>query len=90
AESRKHTIDALPLPRDTPELGLGTWGVRRPRMASGCVSGERLRVIAGKVAKIQDAGLSDYELRAFNDEIKRLMGEKRDWENYIVALGGVN
>ncbi|KAJ7200875.1 Isy1-like splicing factor [Mycena pura] len=80
------------------ELGLGTRGDRRPRMASACKSlrecerwrGELLREISRKVAKIQDPGLSDYELRDLNDEINKLMREKRHWENQIVALGGAN
>jgi pre-mRNA-splicing factor ISY1 len=36
------------------------------------------------------AGLSDYEIRDLNDEINKLMREKRHWENQIVALGGAN
>ncbi|KAJ7454173.1 Isy1-like splicing factor [Mycena latifolia] len=81
------------------ELGLGTRSDRRPRMASACKSlrdcerwrGELLREISRKVAKIQDgAGLSDYELRDLNDEINKLMREKRHWENQMVALGGAN
>lgn len=80
------------------ELGLGTRGDKRPRMASACKSlrecerwrGEILREISRKVAKIQDSGLSDYEVRDLNDEINRLLREKRHWENQIVALGGAN
>lgn len=101
------------------ELGLGTRGDRRPRMASACKSlrecerwrGEILREISRKVSKIQDcvcfplslfhselvgskspstAGLTDYEVRDLNDEINRLMREKRHWENQIIALGGAN
>ncbi|KAK7460429.1 NineTeen Complex (NTC) component [Stygiomarasmius scandens] len=80
------------------ELGLGTRADRRPRMASACKSlrecerwrGEILREISRKVSKIQDAGLTDYEVRDLNDEINRLMREKRHWENQIVALGGAN
>ncbi|KAH9947494.1 pre-mRNA-splicing factor ISY1 [Amylocystis lapponica] len=80
------------------ELGLGTRGDRRPRMASTCKSlrdcerwrGEILREISRKVSKIQDSGLTDYEVRDLNDEINRLMREKRHWENQIVALGGAN
>ncbi|KAF8589654.1 Isy1-domain-containing protein [Ramaria rubella] len=80
------------------ELGLGTRGDRRPRMASACKSlrdcerwrGELLREISRKVSKIQDAGLTDYEVRDLNDEINKLMREKRHWENQIVALGGAN
>ncbi|THH29821.1 hypothetical protein EUX98_g4372 [Antrodiella citrinella] len=36
------------------------------------------------------AGLTDYEVRDLNDEINKLMREKRHWENQIVALGGAN
>ncbi|KAF9254779.1 Isy1-domain-containing protein [Marasmius fiardii PR-910] len=80
------------------ELGLGTRADRRPRMASACKSlrecerwrGEILREISRKVSKIQDAGLTDYEVRDLNDEINKLVREKRHWENQIVALGGAN
>ncbi|KAI0074955.1 pre-mRNA-splicing factor ISY1 [Panus rudis PR-1116 ss-1] len=80
------------------ELGLGTRSDRRPRMASACKSlrecerwrGEILREISRKVSKIQDAGLTDYEVRDLNDEINKLLREKRHWENQIVALGGAN
>jgi pre-mRNA-splicing factor ISY1 len=67
-------------------------------MASACKSlrecerwrGEILREISRKVSKIQDAGLTDYEVRDLNDEINKLLREKRHWENQIVALGGAN
>lgn len=36
------------------------------------------------------AGLTDYEIRDLNDEINKLLREKRHWENQIVALGGAN
>ncbi|KAG8868699.1 NineTeen Complex (NTC) component [Tulasnella sp. 331] len=80
------------------ELGLSRKGDRRPRMASACKSlrdcerwrGEILREISRKVSKIQDAGLTDYEVRDLNDEINKLMREKRHWENQIIALGGAN
>ena len=36
------------------------------------------------------AGLTDYEVRDLNDEINRLLREKRHWENQIIALGGAN
>ncbi|KAJ8595306.1 Isy1-domain-containing protein [Rhizopogon salebrosus TDB-379] len=80
------------------ELGLGTRADRRPKMASACKSlrecerwrGEILRELSRKVSKIQDAGLTDYEVRDVNDEINKLMREKRHWENQIIALGGAN
>jgi pre-mRNA-splicing factor ISY1 len=67
-------------------------------MASACKSlrecerwrGEILRELSRKVSKIQDAGLTDYEVRDVNDEINKLMREKRHWENQIIALGGAN
>ncbi|KAF8175197.1 hypothetical protein K438DRAFT_2045749, partial [Mycena galopus ATCC 62051] len=91
AESRKCTIDDVPLPQNTPELGLGTWGVRRPRIASAW----RASAIHWDWREIlflfpNRSGLSDYELRDLNDEIKRQMGEERDWENHIVELCGAN
>ena len=36
------------------------------------------------------AGLGDYEVRDLNDEINKLLREKRHWENQIIALGGTN
>ncbi|KAH0578765.1 NineTeen Complex (NTC) component, variant 2 [Termitomyces sp. 'cryptogamus'] len=36
------------------------------------------------------AGSSDYEVRDLNDEINKLIREKRHWDNQIVALGGAN
>ncbi|KAG8942197.1 NineTeen Complex (NTC) component [Tulasnella sp. 419] len=80
------------------ELGLARKGDKRPRMASMCKSlrdcerwrGEILREISRKVSKIQDPGLTDYEIRDLNDEINKLMREKRHWENQIIALGGAN
>jgi pre-mRNA-splicing factor ISY1 len=42
------------------------------------------------LAQYLQAGLSDYEVRDLNDEINKLLREKRHWENQIVALGGAN
>ncbi|KAK9896999.1 Isy1-domain-containing protein [Cystobasidium minutum MCA 4210] len=81
------------------EMGLGgAHSDRRPRIAASCKDlrqcerwrGEILREISRKVTKIQDYGLSDYEVRDLNDEINKLMREKMHWENQIVALGGAN
>lgn len=36
------------------------------------------------------AGLTDYEVRDLNDEINKLLREKRHWENQIISLGGAN
>ncbi|KAJ7028314.1 Isy1-like splicing factor [Mycena alexandri] len=59
------------------QLRLGTRSDRRSRMASACRS-------------LRESGLSDYETRDLNDEINKLMREKRHWESQIVALGGAN
>lgn len=42
------------------------------------------------MSKIQDPGLTDYEVRDLNDEINKLLREKGHWENQILALGGAN
>ncbi|KAI5453299.1 NineTeen Complex (NTC) component [Naganishia albida] len=71
---------------------------RRPRMASSVSSlkdcekwrGEIMREISRKVSKIQDAGLTDYEIRDLNDEINKLLREKSHFERQIIALGGAN
>ncbi|KDE02203.1 hypothetical protein MVLG_07226 [Microbotryum lychnidis-dioicae p1A1 Lamole] len=80
------------------ELGLATKTDRRPRLAASCKDlkqcerwrGEILREISRKVSKIQDSGLTDYEVRDLNDEINKLLREKHHWENQIIALGGAN
>jgi len=41
-------------------------------------------------APLPTAGLTDYEVRDLNDEINKLLREKRHWENQIIALGGAN
>ncbi|KAG0344032.1 NineTeen Complex (NTC) component [Podila humilis] len=46
--------------------------------------------ISKKVSKIQDAGLSDFQVRDLNDEINKLMREKYRWEMHIKELGGVD
>ncbi|SPO21549.1 probable Pre-mRNA-splicing factor ISY1 [Ustilago trichophora] len=71
---------------------------RRPRLASSVTSlkecerwrADVIREISRKVSKIQDFGLTDYEVRDLNDEINKLLREKVHWENQIVNLGGAN
>ncbi|GAA5871827.1 hypothetical protein JCM8547_003282 [Rhodosporidiobolus lusitaniae] len=80
------------------EMGLSQRSDRRPRVASSCKDlrqcerwrGEILREVSRKVSKIQDAGLTDYEIRDLNDQINKLLREKHHWENQIIALGGAN
>lgn len=79
-------------------LGLTPKPTRRPRLASSVTSlkecerwrGEVIREISRKVSKIQDFGLTDYEVRDLNDEINKLLREKGHWENQILSLGGAN
>ncbi|KAI9322492.1 Isy1-like splicing factor [Dichotomocladium elegans] len=69
---------------------------RRPAMASSvntvgeCEKWRRqiLNQIARKVSKIQDASLTDYQVRDLNDEINKLLREKSHWERRIRELGG--
>ncbi|PWZ03327.1 Isy1-domain-containing protein [Testicularia cyperi] len=79
-------------------LSSGSKNLRRPRLASSVSSikecekwrSEVIREISRKVSKIQDFGLTDYEVRDLNDEINKLMREKGHWETQILALGGAN
>ncbi|KAF8184275.1 hypothetical protein K438DRAFT_1937290 [Mycena galopus ATCC 62051] len=66
--TKKNAFNAVLLPRGAGGWVLATQGDRRPGMASAYM----------KVAKTQDAGLSDYELRDLNDDIKKQMREKRN------------
>ncbi|KAI6017073.1 Isy1-like splicing family-domain-containing protein [Pisolithus marmoratus] len=67
-------------------------------MASTCKSlqdctrwyGDILREVSQKVSKIQDSGLTDYEVQDLNDKINKLLRENRHWENQIISLGGAN
>ncbi|KAJ3045908.1 NineTeen Complex (NTC) component [Rhizophlyctis rosea] len=78
------------------ELGLGSKKERRPYLASQCDNlkdadkwrGQVIRDISRKVSKIQDSGLTEYQVRDLNDEINKLLREKRHWEVRIKELGG--
>ncbi|XP_074028668.1 pre-mRNA-splicing factor ISY1 homolog [Leptinotarsa decemlineata] len=69
---------------------------RRPYLASECKSlyacekwrMQIIREIAKKVAQIQNAGLGEFRIRDLNDEINKLLREKRHWEDQIKELGG--
>lgn len=69
---------------------------RRPYLASECKSlyacekwrMQIIREIAKKVAQIQNAGLGEFRIRDLNDEINKLLREKRHWEAQIKDLGG--
>ncbi|XP_031557979.1 pre-mRNA-splicing factor ISY1 homolog [Actinia tenebrosa] len=69
---------------------------RRPFLATECDNlqeAERwrhqvIREVAKKVAQIQNAGLGEFRIRDLNDEINKLLREKRHWEDRIKELGG--
>ncbi len=69
---------------------------RRPFLASQCNNLKdaekwRIQVIreaSKKMTQIQNAGLGEFKLRDLNDEINKLLREKRHWENRIIELGG--
>ncbi|KAG1683012.1 Pre-mRNA-splicing factor ISY1 [Nymphon striatum] len=71
---------------------------RRPYLASECGDLPRAekwrREIIGevskKVAQIQNAGLGEFRIRDLNDEINKLLREKRHWEVRILELHGPN
>lgn len=47
-----------------------------------------IREIAKKVTQIQNAGLGEFKIRDTNDEINKLLHEKSNWEDQILALNG--
>ena len=69
---------------------------RRPYLASECndlkdAQKWRLdivREISKKVTQIQNAGLGEFRIRDLNDQINKLLREKRHWEYRIGQLGG--
>lgn len=69
---------------------------RRPFIASNCNSLHKcekwrrqiLGEISRKVSQIQNAGLPDTQVRGLNDDINKLIREKRHWEDHILTLGG--
>lgn len=71
---------------------------RRPRAITSVESipscekwrGQVLKEVSRKVTRIQEASLSDYQIRDLNDEINKLMKEKWMWEMQIRNMGGPN
>ncbi|KAI9026803.1 Isy1-like splicing factor [Hyaloraphidium curvatum] len=80
------------------ELGLGDENEKRPYLASmvdtisGCEKwrSQIVKEITREVARIQDPGLTDYQIRDLNDAINKLFREKHHWEKRIRELGGPN
>ncbi|XP_077433174.1 LOW QUALITY PROTEIN: pre-mRNA-splicing factor ISY1 homolog [Vanacampus margaritifer] len=78
------------------QLDEGKVKERRPFLASECndlPKAEKWRrqiisEISKKVAQIQNAGLGEFKIRDMNDEINKLLREKRHWEYRIRELGG--
>jgi len=69
---------------------------RRPYLASECDDLKEaqkwrldiVRDISKKVTQIQNAGLGEFRIRDLNDQINKLLREKRHWEYRIHQLGG--
>ncbi|RMJ27365.1 hypothetical protein PHISP_01745 [Aspergillus sp. HF37] len=81
------------------EVGIIDFGrTRRPKAITSVDSipqcekwrGQVLKEVSRKVTRIQEASLSDYQIRDLNDEINKLMREKWTWEMQIRNLGGPN
>ncbi|XP_068598755.1 pre-mRNA-splicing factor ISY1 homolog [Brachionichthys hirsutus] len=78
------------------QLQEGKFKERRPFLASECnelPKAEKWRrqiisEISKKVAQIQNAGLGEFRIRDLNDEINKLLREKRHWEVRIRELRG--
>lgn len=78
------------------QLDEGKVKERRPYLASECTElpkAEKWRrqiisEVSKKVAQIQNAGLGEFRIRDLNDEINKLLREKRHWEVQIKELGG--
>lgn len=78
------------------EDGLDKKVERRPYLATECddvKEAEKWRIqiireISKKVSQIQNAGLGEFKIRDLNDEINKLLREKRHWEARIIELGG--
>ncbi|KAI1285867.1 Pre-mRNA-splicing factor ISY1 -like protein [Halotydeus destructor] len=49
-----------------------------------------VRFVSKKVTQIQNAGLGEFRIRDLNDQINKLLREKRNWEGRISDLGGTN
>ncbi|KAG7930223.1 uncharacterized protein OGAPODRAFT_74452 [Ogataea polymorpha] len=47
-----------------------------------------LQEISAKIEKINDPLLQDSQIRALNDELNKLMRERRAWEHRVKELGG--
>jgi pre-mRNA-splicing factor ISY1 len=71
---------------------------RRPFLASDCSDLKEaekwrldiIREISKKVTQIQNAGLGEFRIRDLNDQINKLLREKRHWEYRIKELGGIH
>jgi pre-mRNA-splicing factor ISY1 len=71
---------------------------KRPHLATDCDDVKRaerwrvqvIREISRKVSQIQNPGLGEFRIRDLNDEINKLLREKRHWEERIIELGGTD
>jgi len=74
----------------------GKFVEKRPFIASSCTNLRKcekwrrqiLGEISRKVSQIQNAGLPPFQVRDLNDEINKLIREKKHWEDQILVCGG--
>eukprot|EP00617_Octactis_speculum_P005356 CAMPEP_0185775644 /NCGR_PEP_ID=MMETSP1174-20130828/82781_1 /TAXON_ID=35687 /ORGANISM="Dictyocha speculum, Strain CCMP1381" /LENGTH=249 /DNA_ID=CAMNT_0028463291 /DNA_START=14 /DNA_END=763 /DNA_ORIENTATION=+ len=80
------------------EFNRGGPAERRPFLSSDCDdlgSAEKwrrdiIREVSKSVAEIQNAGLGEHKIRDLNDQINKLIREKRHWQHRIQEMGGPN
>lgn len=81
------------------EMGIVDVGrSRRPRKVTDVDSvpmcekwrSQVMKEISRKLVKIQDTALNDFQIRDLNDQINKLIQEKRAWEHRLKELGGPN
>lgn len=51
---------------------------------------EKRLILFLKVTQIQNAGLGEHRIRDLNDQINKLLKEKKHWEIRIKELGGTD
>mmetsp|Transcript_21954 Transcript_21954/g.50595 ORF Transcript_21954/g.50595 Transcript_21954/m.50595 type:complete len:280 (+) Transcript_21954:67-906(+) len=80
------------------EFNSGGPAERRPYMTKDCDDlgqaekwrGDVIREMSKKINEIQNAGLGEHKIRDLNDQINKLIREKRHWQTRIMELGGAN
>lgn len=80
------------------EAGVIDTSGRRPRNIMECTSvaacekwrNQVIKELNRKIEKINDATLTDFQIRDLNDEINKIQKEKHMWEVQLKNIGGTN